>query len=72
MLQKYKIKNDIKNYELIRAIIYSNNDKKYYTLSKGEVNPEYFLLDVNNYKSYSLSEGQKMGSPVMLLYKAIN
>ena len=72
MQQKYKINNDIKNYELIRAIIYSNNDKKYYTISKGEVNPEYFLLDVNNYKSYSLSEGQKMGSPVMLLYKAIN
>ena len=72
MQQKYKIENDIKNYELIRAIIYSNNDKKYYTISKGEVNPEYFLLDVNNYKSYSLSEGQKMGSPVMLLYKAIN
>jgi hypothetical protein len=57
-------------YELISAIINSNQDEKYYSLIKKENKTWELHLD-NNKEIITLSEAQKKGFPFLLVYQLI-
>ena len=58
-----------KHYELISAIIISNQDEKYYALIKNESNNLWELHLENNNETINLFDIQKKGFPFLLIYQ---